>query len=154
MKIIIKSFEGHQGIPGHQGGSLPKGPYYATKARPSNSREGGPPRVYGGELYRMPNEDRPEWGVHGGGVHITAKGQKIVDFIAENQDYFRKLSESAIGSQGKYVVRMAIEYSTNERANWGESDALDTMSSAEASGNFNDIAILYNSYLHEYRDKA
>lgn len=38
MKIILKSFEGHAGIVGHRGGSLPKGVGNASRAQGTRSR--------------------------------------------------------------------------------------------------------------------
>jgi len=106
--------------------------------------------VYGGSLYKMPNEDRPSWGVHGGAAYLTARGKKIVDFIKDNEAEFTNFATKKFGTNGKWTVRTAVEYASS---NSDDAASLGTLSSHEASGNFSDIADLYTEYADYIRYK-
>lgn len=99
--------------------------------------------VYGGSLYRMPREDRPSMGVHGGYTYLTDRGSKIVNFIRDNEAEFTEFATKHFGINGKWTVKTAVDYAS-QVSDYGE--GLGTLASHEASGNFGDIASLYTAY--------
>lgn len=164
LTIRLKSFEGHHGRPGMVGGSLPKGASQSRLPAP----EGGVPKtsraranVEGFDLWSMPYEDRPSWGVHGGDVIVNAKGRKILNFIRENADYFRQLSEETDryrpppGKQhgepiGKFAINSIVD--ACEQMNRSEdSNKIVSMASHEAIGLFDNAAKLWNAYIDQRR---
>lgn len=164
---------GHKGIPGHRGGSLPREesnfashplhedipakvshPLHGDKLIIPKSEfpvknpagtPGNPYGLLGLDLYKMPNVDTPQYGVHGGTAYLTNKGKKICQFIANNAD---SLSDSFLRKDGnfKYAVRSAKEFVSPDDYN----DSLGTMSSSEAASKFGDIAKLYRAMWREF----
>ena len=150
---------GHKGRPGEQGGSLPRGESAASSHSASKliipksefpvknpaGTPGNPYGLLGLDLYKMPNVDTPQYGVHGGTVYLTNKGMKVCRFIANNAD---KLSDDFFkkDSNFKYATRSAKEFVSPDDYN----DSLGTMSSSEAASKFGDIADLYKAIWREF----